>query len=91
MTRRHRGRTSWRRLCCGRLDGRSDDTAGGSDDAVSLTQQEGRLVRIGLARRVLSDDLMMPAKSLMSHCCTGRDGANPLRSVRLSVDFGRVT
>ena len=24
----------------GRLDGRSDDTAGGSDDAVSLTQQE---------------------------------------------------
>ena len=46
---------------------------------------------IGIARRVLSDGLMMPAKPLMSRCCTGRDEAKSVRSVRLSVDSGRAT
>ena len=42
---------------------------------------------IGLARRVLSDDLMMPAMPLMSRCCAGRDEAKSVRSVRLPVDL----
>ena len=46
---------------------------------------------IGIARRVLSDGLMMPAKPLICRCCTGRDEAKPVRSVRLSVDSGRAT